>query len=200
MHDVTESKKLLDNMSRIASFDALTQVYSRWFFMEAFLKKLQETWRNRQPFALLLVDIDHFKRINDDHGHMAGDMVLKTVTGAFQNNLRNQDILGRYGGEEFIVALPGADRKGAMNLAERLRQEAEAAVTPYDGSSIRVTVSLGIAATDFCVWRQEPADFERVCKELIKASDTALYEAKQQGRNTVRTVALLPDGTFRPAN
>ena len=190
LHDITESKEMLKKMHRIASLDALTQVYSRWFFMDAFLREIERCKNAGGCLSLILLDIDHFKKVNDRHGHLAGDSVLRTVTAVLRQTLGPEAMLGRYGGEEFSILLPGVQQDEAMAAAESLRAAAAGAETPLADTSVRVTISLGVAAVIFMPGAAQSMDNAKVCDALILAADTALYRAKQDGRNRVCSVGL----------
>ncbi len=151
--------------------------------------------RARLPLAMVLLDIDHFKAVNDTHGHLAGDQVLRAVTGIIRSQLRDYDIAGRYGGEEFAVLLPHTQPGQARRIAERLRMAVAAAhlTASTDGSPgipVRVTVSAGVASLAGC----GPG-----VHALIAAADAALYDAKTAGRNRVRTWQGQPPGLSSPA-
>jgi diguanylate cyclase (GGDEF)-like protein len=132
--------------------------------------------RTRGSLALLLADIDHFKRVNDTHGHLVGDQVLAALADAFRQQVRDSDVVGRFGGEEFVVLLPGADAAEAAKVAERLREQVSATPTITDSAEIRVTVSIGAA-----VLGQHGDDVPG----LLASADLALYRAKEAGRNQV---------------
>lgn len=136
--------------------------------------------QQRSRGALLMVDIDHFKRVNDHYGHLAGDHVLRHIVGVLRQRLRASDVLGRYGGEEFMVLLPSTDLHGAAQLAEQLRQAVQAAPCEWQGQHIAFTVSIGVAAS-----ADTPADPSRTSEALLQAADQALYRAKDDGRNRV---------------
>ena len=136
--------------------------------------------QQRSRGALLMVDIDHFKRVNDHYGHLAGDHVLRHIVGVLRQRLRASDVLGRYGGEEFMVLLPGTDLHGAAQLAEQLRQAVQAAPCEWQGQRIAFTVSIGVAAS-----ADTPADPSPTSEALLQAADQALYRAKDDGRNRV---------------
>jgi len=127
---------------------------------------------------LLLFDIDHFKRVNDQHGHLAGDQVLRKLAGVVMYTIRAEDIFARYGGEEFAVIARGSDARGALALAERIRGIAETLRIDYEGLSLRVTVSAGVATLS-CTGRSKDPN------TLIARADERLYEAKRNGRNRV---------------
>ena len=170
----------------LAMSDGLTGILNRRAFMERAEQEMAAALRNRQPLALLMFDIDHFKRINDAHGHVAGDTVLVEISRLISQRLRKQDSFGRYGGEEFCVLLPGTDRDGAWKLAEELRQAVENAPLAVGDASLSLTISIGIGICPAqCV--KCKADFA----SMLNDADRALYQSKAAGRN--RTV-LLPLG------
>jgi diguanylate cyclase (GGDEF)-like protein len=164
--------------------EPLTGLYNRRHFRERFGAELAAAARHGRALSLLLVDIDHFKKVNDEHGHVYGDKVLQMVAGILANLVRIEDVVARYGGEEFVVLAREADIKGATVLAERLRGGVERARCLADGKELSVTVSIGVTISIGLV----QASVEMTQEELIKAADEALYTAKQQGRN--RVVAL----------
>lgn len=187
LYDITENKRLQNKLRRMASVDGLTQVSSRHFFMESCRKEVRRVSRYGGTLPFLLIDIDHFKRVNDTFGHLAGDLALQTVTSTFRRILRSSDMIGRYGGEEFAIVLPETDLEGAKTLAERLRHEVEATVAVYEGNEIRVSISVGIAYASFTPGGED-MDCEKVLDALLKDSDQALYKAKSMGRNQVQWV------------
>ena len=161
----------------ISIVDSLTQVYNRRYFMDRFRQEVKRVGRYGPPVSLLMIDIDHFKKVNDTHGHQAGDAVLAGVAGLIKWKLRETDLIARYGGEEFCVIATGTEQDGAFVLAERVRQLVDGAVFEHDGNSLMVTISIGVST-----WTvSDRDDFE----ELIRRADTALYRAKEQGRNRV---------------
>ncbi len=153
--------------------DMMTQLKMRHSLETCIAELRSET--HRHPFALVLLDIDHFKTVNDTHGHNVGDEVLKTVAEALRGSIRQNDIAARYGGEEFAALLPDSGKRAAWEVAERIRSSVAAAVTPHDGREITVTVSAGIAVYD--------AERDIATADLIKRADQALYRSKQAGRN-----------------
>jgi diguanylate cyclase (GGDEF)-like protein len=169
----------LERAKRRALIDELTGTYNRRFLEEALAKLVVPDDRRRgQVLSLMVIDLDHFKKVNDTYGHQVGDMVLKTVAQTLHKTLKESDVLARYGGEEFVVVLPRTDTAGAIVVAERLRIAVAglslrklAPVAPE-----RVTISIGVASC--------PVHATTVA-ELIHAADEALYTSKSQGRNRV---------------
>lgn len=158
--------------------DGLTGVKNRRFFDEQLTTEIKRSSRAQLALTLLLIDIDHFKQVNDRYGHLAGDACLRAVAKAVYRCLqRPSDELARYGGEEFAALLPHTNRVGGLQMAERIRAAVAALTFEYDGHSIPVTVSIGCATT------VPTRDY--VCDKLIAAADGALYEAKRSGRNRV---------------
>ena len=159
----------------LATHDSLTGAHSRRAVLAACADELARWSRYGKPFSLLILDIDHFKRVNDAHGHLAGDQVLTRFVRLAESHLRSADRLGRYGGEEFMVLLPETDSAAAQAVAERMRAALDA--TPEAAGLPHCTVSIGVTTA-------QPGD-ESV-DALIARADAALYEAKAQGRNQVR--------------
>ena len=175
---------------RLAAQDALTGTLNRRALMLGLERELARAIRQRAPLALLMLDIDHFKKVNDQYGHLAGDQVLRHIVGVIGQRQRAQDVLGRYGGEEFMLLLPGTDVAGALQLAQQMRQAVQNTPTQWAGQSIAVTVSVGIS----CVAGGQPNSWET----LLQAADQALYRAKDNGRNRVE-VAPPPPLALAPA-
>ncbi len=176
IQDITERKILELELRRLATTDSLTGLANRRYFLAQVAQELARFKRYAKPAALLMVDLDHFKRVNDAYGHAAGDAVLRHFATVIRQVLREVDIPGRLGGEEFAALLPGTDPEGAQQLAERLRRTMAESPTHAAGSSIEVTVSIGVTPlmrTDFA------AD------AILGRADRALYRAKEQGRNRV---------------
>jgi diguanylate cyclase (GGDEF)-like protein len=160
----------------LATRDGLTGLYNHRTFYALLADELTRAKRFKRPVSLLLLDIDHFKRVNDTHGHLAGDAVLRELGGLLGRQARAINRVCRYGGEEITVILPETGLEAAANVAERLRAVVEA--QPFDANSepIRITVSIGVASF--------PAHADGAAA-LVAAADTALYAAKQRGRNRV---------------
>jgi diguanylate cyclase (GGDEF)-like protein len=166
--------KLHAEIEKLATTDGLTGLFNHRVFQEKLSEELKKLSRYSEPSSLLLADIDFFKKINDTYGHPSGDLVLKEVSKIIREAIRDIDIPARYGGEEFAAILPRTDSKGAMNIAERLRKAVMSASFSSDTSSLKVTLSIGIATT--------PSD-AKTKEELIEKADQALYYAKHNGRN-----------------
>ncbi|MFY0990747.1 GGDEF domain-containing protein [Halomonas sp. C05BenzN] len=182
--DITERKALEDalkashqRIERLAYRDELTQLLNRRAFFAACHEQLARLPPG-DSFAVMLIDLDHFKSINDTHGHAAGDHVLREVARRFRAELRSGDILCRFGGEEFALALPGTSLNDAAELAERLRLALHSQPLAYAGQPLGGTASFGVAAG--------PCG-EVVLDELLKSADQAMYRAKRQGRDRVCT-------------
>lgn len=169
-------RKLEQELRLLATTDALTGIANRRRLIEVGTQELQRAQRSEQAVCVLMLDIDHFKRINDSFGHPAGDAVIQALAGICSESVRSIDLVGRLGGEEFGVLLPMTDSAGALELAERLRARVEAHRIEWDGATIRFSVSIGVAQR--CA---QAGDFA----SLIGLADQALYQAKNDGRNRV---------------
>ncbi|MGW8192728.1 MAG: GGDEF domain-containing protein [Desulforhopalus sp.] len=172
-----ERQGMEEELKIFANTDPLTQVYNRRRFLEYLEDEISRFIRYNRPASLLMFDIDHFKNVNDTHGHQAGDMVLREVARTCKDILRDTDIIGRYGGEEFVVFLLETDKHHALQVAEKLRQTVEKLVIHQNGEAISVTISIGIALFEIT------NDLNR--DVLINRADKALYEAKDSGRNRI---------------
>lgn len=161
-----------------ARTDAATGVYNRWGLNEAGTQEITRARRYQRPLAALMLDIDHFKSVNDTYGHGVGDMILRELCDRLRNNLRSMDILGRYGGEEFLILLPETTAADAQKVGKRLVAIVNGCPFPADGIQLPITISVGIAGTD-------NTDKHVSLKDLIDMADAALYKAKQGGRNQV---------------
>lgn len=169
------AEHLSENLRKLSERDPLTEVFNRRAFMTLFDKAVSRTRRDGTPLALLALDLDHFKKINDTRGHAAGDAVLRHFVRLAEKNLRAEDVLGRIGGEEFAVFLPGTPVEGARHIAERLRSECAQAEVLHDGAPIRFTVSIGVST----------AKPDTTAADLMQRADDALYAAKKAGRDRV---------------
>jgi diguanylate cyclase (GGDEF)-like protein len=157
--------------------DGLTKIFNKKYFLDRLESEFAYAVRHRTPLSLVMFDIDHFKKINDTHGHLAGDYALSTLAKVVSDTIRQEDVFARYGGEEFAVICRGIDLTGAVAFGERIRRCVDGQAFIYNGVDIKVTVSVGVAAVAD-VGMKEPS-------ELIGAADDALYQAKRQGRNRV---------------
>lgn len=177
-----ELRQAKDKLERMAAVDHLTGIFNRGHFEMLTERELERAERGDRPGALLLIDLDHFKRVNDTHGHAAGDKVLVAVAEAWSRELRGCDILGRVGGEEFALFLPETDGAEAEGVAQRLMRQTRAlAVTCDDEVTLKVTASVG------GVWtRGGRADL----KTLMRVADRMLYRAKEAGRDRIEIESL----------
>lgn len=181
IYDVTDavvSKKDLQGANEQLAFlsrtDGLTQLNNRATWEQALEIEYKRFQRSQSPTSLVMFDIDHFKKVNDNYGHQAGDEVIRVTAAKLRENLRETDFAGRYGGEEFGVILTSTDSTAAFQYTERLRKNLESVVVKYDGTDIRFTVSLGIS--------QLNPDISTYT-DWLEQADKALYQAKQAGRN-----------------
>jgi diguanylate cyclase (GGDEF)-like protein len=175
-----QQRRDLDLARTQAQFDGLTGALNRRTTMDRLTEAHGSASAANQPMSVMFIDLDHFKAVNDTYGHAAGDICLKTVVHTIQTNLRHTDLVGRFGGEEFLVVLPGTDTETAMRLAERMREQIAELQVPYHGKMISITTSIGV--TNSYPNANTPED-------LISLADKALYQAKNDGRNLVRLLA-----------
>ena len=177
---------LYETIRDLSIVDDLTQVFVRRHFMDRLNEEIKRSQRFKTPLSLLMLDIDHFKRYNDEFGHMVGDATLKKVAEILKVSVRRVDLVGRYGGEEFIVVMPETKQQDALDVAERIRSSIARHTFKLYHVETKVTVSQGIATyhPNFSKL-PETADSEPIVEALIKASDKCLYQAKEDGRNRV---------------
>lgn len=175
--DITDRKEAEMELARMARTDVLTGVINRRHFFELAEPHFDRAQRYKQSLAILLLDLDDFKQVNDRYGHLAGDLILQMVARECQQNLRSSDIFARYGGEEFICLLPEQARKGALNTAERICKTLAQSSVMYERQPIYTTASIGVAVID--------EESDATLEELINRADQAMYEAKANGRNRV---------------
>jgi diguanylate cyclase (GGDEF)-like protein len=175
LQDEVERKNA--ELARMAVTDGLTGLFNRGYLEERLREMFEHSLRLREPISCAMFDLDHFKSVNDTHGHQAGDEVLRQFATLLKGAARDIDRVGRYGGEEFMVLLPGTVADAAVTFAERVRQQVEDCVFTYDGGTLRRTLSCGVAG-----W-PHPRIQHR--EQLVKAADDALYVAKETGRNRV---------------
>lgn len=176
MHDVTRQKELELELIQLSRIDALTGLYNRRFFIEQLEQAISLAKRSAQPLALLIIDVDHFKRINDHYGHSGGDTVLQSLVASMQEELRQHDTLARVGGEEFAVLLPQVEVEGAMVVAEKLKARVSAGPFTLNGENLNVSITVGV-----CALSDECADWS----SLYNRADKAMYTGKKEGRNRV---------------
>lgn len=181
---LTASRQALEYKS---THDSLTGVWNRSEVLDTLEREICRCGREGQSLVVLMVDVDHFKQVNDLYGHVAGDAALREVTQRLRTSIRPYDALGRYGGEEFIGILPGCSRDNAMDLAERLRRRISSEPVDLGTTRIPITISLGLA-----MWQ---AGDEGDMQALLRAADAALYRAKRGGRN--RAVAAWVESSSR---
>jgi diguanylate cyclase (GGDEF)-like protein len=173
---VAELNQNQAKLERMATQDVLTKLSNRKQILQTLHSRFEYYQRYKNPFSVLMIDVDHFKNVNDTHGHMAGDMVLSTIGQIFKDTLRSVDSAGRYGGEEFLVILTDSDKDDARHVAERIRLTIANHTFSYEKRKIPVTVSIGIAKTSI---------YDRDETSLVNRADQALYAAKNNGRNRV---------------
>jgi diguanylate cyclase (GGDEF)-like protein len=177
-------RQLLESALR----DGLTHAFNRRYFVQRLQAEIRFAERHAQPLALLMIDIDQFKQLNDTHGHRTGDDVLRALVDALTQTLRAEDVLARYGGEEFAVLVRGVARDNALTLAERLRRIIEELKPKKDdGTPVPVTVSIGVSVYPINAPGENAAEVpsEQTGAKLIELADAALYRAKNDGRNRV---------------
>ncbi|MEI7542265.1 MAG: GGDEF domain-containing protein [bacterium] len=174
-----EKAQMLQDM---ANRDSLTKLFNKRLINEEIKKQFDAAKESNSPMAVIMIDIDHFKKINDTYGHPCGDYVLKTLSSILLSKSRDINIVGRYGGDEFIVLGAISDHKSSLYFAERLRMIIESTPFLYENQELKITISTGV-----CVWNSKIKD----AKTMIKLADGALYNAKQAGRNCVKMAEVL---------
>ena len=165
-----------EEIYRLTIIDGLTQVYNKRYLLDFLEREMARCSRHGRPLSLLLFDIDHFKKINDSLGHLAGDYVLRELAVALRTRIRREECFARYGGEEFALVLPETGHENSVYLADKMRKLVEGHKFEFEGKAIRVTLSGGVA--DMLPVHDHPLAF-------LKAADGRLYEAKRQGRNRI---------------
>lgn len=176
--DIATSKLALQEangeLERLSRTDGLSQLFNRSFLEESIHRELQRSRRHNHPASLIMLDVDFFKRVNDTYGHVAGDDVIRYIGRQLRLNIRETDVAGRYGGEEFALVLPETTASDARIFAERLRKIIEDATMKFDDIEFKITISLGIA---------ELTDAMSTGQDWISSADHALYQSKHNGRN-----------------
>ena len=163
-----------EKLREMSNQDGLTKLFNRRYIEETISNEYERARRYGNQFSVILTDIDFFKKVNDNHGHLAGDEVLRVVSKRLSSVLRDTDVLGRYGGEEFIIALPETDMEGAVVVAERLRKVIESEPIEAEGETLSIAISLGVT---------EMYETTLAYAQLIAEADLALYKSKENGRN-----------------
>ena len=168
--------KLYGEIEKVSITDSLTEVYTRRYALGRFQEEIKRAGMRHTQLSFLMIDVDLFKDFNDKYGHLTGDQILREVGILIKENIREIDIAGRYGGEEFCVILPDTDRQGVLYAAERIRQAVEKAVIRAYDAEVQITLSIGVSTY--------PHNAEAI-EGLIEKADSALYTAKRDGRNRV---------------
>ncbi len=174
--------QLYEEIEQIAITDSLTEVHTRRYIMERFQEEILRSVARKSNLSFLMIDVDFFKSFNDQHGHLTGDMILREIGTLIKENIREIDVAGRYGGEEFCVVLLDNDQQGAEYAAERIRQAVESALIKAYDTQVKATVSVGLSTY--------PQDGEKM-EELVDKADWSLYRAKKEGRNMVYSPRML---------
>ena len=174
---VMTQDNLRRDLERLASYDALTGVLTRRVILDLLDKSMAKVSRTGQPLAVMMIDLDHFKRINDNYGHSVGDSVLEKIITAVESVLRKDTYIGRYGGEEFLIVMPDTSHEQLLEVSERIRQAAAKTLIRHQQSTIQCTISVGALIID--------ASNVDGLSDPVTQADKALYQAKQQGRNQV---------------
>lgn len=178
------------HLTIMAETDPLTQLPNRRTFMSRLILALRSAEEDGKPLAVLFLDLDHFKAVNDNYGHMQGDRVLRTVAKKLRGELRQTDLLARFGGEEFVVILPATYSVDALAVAEHLRQEVASLMIPFGRALVpSPTISIGLASSQKFTTERH-VGFQQVANTLLKSADKALYEAKELGRNRIVMASL----------
>ncbi len=166
-----------EEIYRLTIIDGLTGTHNKRFLIEFLDRELARTTRHRRPLSLVLFDIDFFKKVNDEYGHLAGDYTLREIATMIKQAIRKEELLARYGGEEFAIVLPETDHDGAFLMAGRMRELIEQHLFAYEGKDYHVTISLGVVTT--------LGEENLAPTDLIRIADEKLYQAKNSGRNRV---------------
>jgi diguanylate cyclase (GGDEF)-like protein len=171
-------ERLAHQLYEASTKDALTKVYNRKYFVERLASEIAYAQRHKSPLSLVLFDLDHFKKVNDTHGHLAGDVVLRVVAAQVQRTIRTEDVLARYGGEEFVIVVRGIQHPSVTHFGERVRKAVERLTIPWEQVQMKATVSVGVASLSEC-------DEKATGETLLHRADERLYRAKSGGRNRV---------------
>jgi len=183
-HENIELRKTQKEMREFAEHDGLTGVWNHRMIVQRLRQEVDRSQRENVPLSVIMMDLDNFKDVNDSFGHMAGDIVLMEIGSTLQSLIRSYDWVGRYGGEEFLVILPGSNFVSTRRRAEQFRTSIESAYAMFGEKEIRITASFGTAS-----------GFPSTCEAMIEAADAALYRAKNNGRNCVIATEIEPAGS-----
>jgi len=190
-HSLEESEKLRVRYEEMSVIDHLTKIYNRRYLFTEVASSLARAKRYTQPFSLLLMDLDHFKQVNDIFGHECGDKVLIKVSKILSKFTREGDTLARIGGEEFVLALPETNSEGAIKLAERIRKTIEDYAWECDEEPMDIKISIGLATLEDC--NDDEIHEENIqVSDILRKADLALYYVKRHGRNNVKSFAEIP--------
>jgi diguanylate cyclase (GGDEF)-like protein len=185
LHDITDKENELKNLYEKATFDPLMHIYNRATFFDLADFMLNSDKAKNRSYALLMIDLDHFKLVNDTYTHSCGDIVLETIAAIVKDHFFQNDIVGRYGGEEIVVLLEGISVKQAIDKVETLRKSIEDTIITYQENKLCITVSIGIA--------HSPAGSAHLLDDMLVQADSALYKAKNSGRNRTWLYGESPD-------
>jgi diguanylate cyclase (GGDEF)-like protein len=167
--------QLQDQLTEKAYYDQLTAIYNRMAILDILKREFSRSKRSNQPLSIIMVDLDHFKNVNDTYGHLGGDVVLKGAASCMKDAIRTYDSIGRYGGEEFLIVVPGSGQNETSKLAKRIQDNLADSAFEYNDQQISITISMGIS--DNCTIGIKDID------SLIRVADEALYQAKDDGRD-----------------
>lgn len=165
-----------EEIHKMAIMDGLTNLYNKRYFMEALDREVARARRYKRPLSLIMIDIDHFKKVNDTYGHLAGDHILMELGELLKSRVRREEIVIRYGGEELAILLPETNKEGSANVAELIRKKVDNHVFTFANKRIKITISAGVS---------EVAEGDYNFKEFLNIADKRLYAAKNAGRNKV---------------
>jgi diguanylate cyclase (GGDEF)-like protein len=174
-------EKLAHQLYEASTKDALTKIYNRKYFLERMAAEEAYSHRHNSPLSVILFDLDHFKKVNDTHGHLAGDVVLRLVAAQVQRTIRTEDVLARYGGEEFVILVRGVAHANSARFAERVRKAVERLTIPWENVQLHATISVGVSSLS----ELPEGGANRTGDALLHLADGRLYEAKAGGRNRV---------------
>ncbi len=190
-HSLEESERLRVRYEEMSVIDHLTKIYNRHYLFTEVASSLARAKRYTQPFSLLLMDLDHFKRVNDVFGHECGDKVLINVSNILSQFTRDGDTLARIGGEEFVLALPETNGEGAIKLAERIRKTIEDYSWKCEEKPMDIKISIGLATLEDC--NDDEIYEENIqVSDILRKADLALYNVKRHGRNSVKSFSEIP--------